>query len=63
MFQSNKSAISVTVHEVNIWRILHLEGEHEQTYRVRSGDVMCFLWDPDKPTEFIWVLNKRQNDG
>jgi hypothetical protein len=29
----------------------------------RSGDVMCFLWGTDKPTELSWVLNKRQDDG
>jgi hypothetical protein len=29
----------------------------------RRGDVMCFLWGTDKPIEFSWVLNKRQDDG
>jgi hypothetical protein len=29
----------------------------------RSGDVMCFLWGADKPTELSWVLNKTDDDG
>jgi hypothetical protein len=23
----------------------------------------CFLWGMDRPIEFSWVLNKRQDDG
>jgi hypothetical protein len=32
---------------------------------LRQGDSirMCFLWGTDKPLEFSWVLNKRQDDG
>jgi hypothetical protein len=44
------------------WVPLIMFHQNTETEFVRSGDIMCFLWDMNKPTKLSWVLNKRKDD-